>query len=275
MKMKLGLRITAHLVLGLGALTMIFPFVWTLSTSLKSLQDVFVFPPTLIGDALHWENYFRISDRFPFGTLFLNSLKITVIVVIFQLFTSSMAGYVFARLRFRFRDTLFALYLATMMVPGQVTIIPNFIAMKLFNLVDTHWSLILPGLVSAFGTFLLRQFFMTIPAALEDAAKIDGCTPFGTYWRIFVPLSKPAMATLGVFVFMGTWNEFLGPLVFINTLSKMTLPLGLASMEGMYSTDWPVLMAGTILSVLPLIIIFLLAQDFFIKGVTLSGLKGE
>jgi multiple sugar transport system permease protein len=272
---SLALKIAAHLVLFAGAVTMILPFVWMISTSLKQLSEVFVFPPTLFGEKIQWVNYMRISDRFPFGTYFMNSVKITVTVVIAQLLTSSMAGFVFARLRFRFREPLFGLYLATMMVPAQVTMIPNFIIMRYYNLIDTHWSLILPALVSAFGTFLLRQFFLTIPVSLEDAAKMDGCTPFGVYWRVFIPLSKPAMATLGVFVFMGTWNDFLAPLVYINTQSNMTLPLGLSAMQGMYSTDWPVLMAGTVITVLPLIVIFLLAQDFFIKGVTLSGLKGE
>jgi multiple sugar transport system permease protein len=275
MKTKLPLRISAHLVLLTGAITMILPFLWTLSTSLKQIGEVFVFPPAFFGEEIRWDNYWRISDRFPFDTYLLNSIKITIIVTLAQLITSSMAGFVFARLRFRYRDVLFGLYLATMMVPAQVTLIPNFIIMRHYNLIDTHWSLVLPALVSAFGTFLLRQFFLTIPASLEDAAKMDGCTPFGVYWRIFVPLSKPAMATLGVFVFMGTWNDFLAPLVYINTQSKMTLPLGLASMQGMYSTDWPVLMAGTVITILPLIVVFLLAQDFFIKGVTLSGLKGE
>lgn len=273
MKNSLTNRVIAHFFLFLGALTMIFPFVWMLSTSLKGMGEVFVFPPTLFGEKLNWDNYLNISDRFPFGQFFFNSMKVTIIVVIAQLFTSSLAGYVFARLEFKYRDLLFGLYLATMMVPAQVTMIPNFILMRFYELVDTHAALILPGLVSAFGTFLMRQFFLTIPKALEDAAKIDGCTPFGIYWRIFLPLSKPALATLGVFIFMGVWNDFLSPLVFINSLEKMTLPLGLAAMQGMYSTDWPVLMAGTVLSLLPVIIIFLLAQDFFIRGATLSGLK--
>lgn len=275
MKNHPAMKIAAHIVLLAGAITMIMPFLWTVSASFKQLSEVFVFPPRFFGSKIEWGNYLRISDRFPFGTYFLNSLKIAVIVVAAQLVTSSMAGFVFARLRFRCREMMFGLYIATMMVPAQVTMIPNFIVMRYYNLVDTHWSLILPALVSAFGTFLLRQFFMTIPQSLEDAAKMDGCTPFGIYWRIFVPLSKPAMATLGVFVFMGSWNDFLAPLVYINTQQKMTLPLGLASMQGMYSTDWPVLMAGTVISIIPLIAIFLLAQDFFIKGVTLSGLKGE
>jgi len=275
MKANLSLRLLAHAVLLAGAVTMILPFLWTVSTSLKHISEVFVFPPAFFGEQIRWDNYLRISERFPFGTYLVNSVKVTVIVTLAQLVTSSMAGFVFARLRFRGRDMLFGLYLATMMIPAQVTMIPNFIMMRQYNLVDTHWSLILPALVSAFGTFLLRQFFLTIPAALEDAARIDGCSPFGVYWRVFVPLSKPAMATLGVFVFMGTWNDFLAPLVYINTQANMTLPLGLASMQGMYSTDWPVLMAGTVITIAPLIVVFLLAQDFFIKGVTLSGLKGE
>lgn len=275
MKQKRIVVFASHLFLGIGAVTMILPFLWMISTSLKALNEVFVFPPTILGEKIMWENYLRISDRFPFGKFFLNSLKVTTIVVCAQLVTSSMAGFVFARLKFPFRDTLFALYLATIMIPFQVLMIPTFIVMRHYGLIDTHAAIILPLVVSAFGTFLMRQFFLTIPTALEDAAKIDGCTPFGIYWRIFIPLSKPAMATLGIFVFMGAWNDFFGPLVYLNTLSKMTLPLGLASMQGMYSTDWPVLMAGTVISVLPVIIVFLMAQDLFIRGVTLSGLKGE
>jgi multiple sugar transport system permease protein len=274
-KKNLPLNLIAHIILMLGAVTMIIPFLWTVSTSLKQLKEVFVFPPKLFGEHIMWENYLRISDRFPFDTYFLNSLKVTVIVVIVQLLTSSMAGFVFARLRFKYREVLFGCYLATMMIPVQVTMIPNFIVMRHYDLIDTHASLILPALVSAFGTFLMRQFFQSIPGSLEEAAKMDGCSPFGVYWRVFVPLSKPAIATLAVFVFMGMWNDFMAPLIYINSQDKMTLPLGLASMQGMYGTDWPVLMASTVLSIAPLVIIFLLAQDFFIRGVTLSGLKGE
>lgn len=266
-------KVLSHIILGLGAITMIFPFVWMISTSLKDISEVFTFPPTLFGETFQFQNYLAISDRFPFAQFFLNSLKVTTIVVIAQLITGSMAGFAFARLEFKGRDLLFLLYLATLMVPPQVTMIPNFITMSYYGLVDTHASLYLPQMANAFSTFLLRQFFLTIPKSLEDAAKIDGCTPFGIYWRIFLPLCKPALATLGVFVFMFVWNDFMGPLVFINTIDKMTLPLGLASMQGMYSTNWPVLMAGTVVSIMPLIILFLLAQDFFIKGITLSGLK--
>lgn len=268
------LKLSAYIVLILGATTMILPFLWMISTSLKSLREVFIFPPTFFGERIVWRNYLKIADRFPFGRFFLNSIKVSLIVVATQVFTSAMAGFAFARLKFFLRDTLFALYLATLIVPFHVTLVPTFIIMRYFGWVDTHYSLIIPNLVSAFGTFLMRQFFLTIPNELEDAARIDGCTPFGTFWRIFLPLSKPVVATLGVFVFMGTWNDFIRPLVFINSIPKMTVPLGLSAMQGMYSTDWPVLMAGAFISLLPVLTAFLFAQEYFVRGVTLSGLKG-
>lgn len=267
-------QVIAYVVLLTGALTMIVPFLWMLSTSLKSLGEVFIFPPKLLGERIVWENYLRISDRYPFGRFFLNSLKISVIVTAFQVLTSSMAGFAFARLKFRGREALFAMYLATLMVPFHVTLVPTFVMMRTFGWVDTHYSLILPSLVSAFGTFLMRQFFVTIPVELEESARIDGCTPFGIFARIFMPLSKPALATLSVFTFMGTWNDYIKPLIFINSIGKMTVPLGLASMQGLYSTDWPVLMAGTVIALLPVLVVFLLAQEYFVQGITLSGIKG-
>lgn len=275
MKPQMWTRPAAHLVLLAGSALMLFPFLWAVSTSFKDLSEVFTYPPKWVGDQIKFSNYLHMTQRFPFFRFFFNTLKITAIVVVLQLISSSMAGFVFARLRFRFRESLFGVYLATLMVPAQVTMIPTFLLMKYYGLLDTHWSLILPGIVSAFGTFLLRQFFSTIPVALEEAAKIDGCTPFGIYWRIFVPLSKPALATLGIFIMLGTWNDFVNPLVFLSSMSKMTLTLGLANMQGLYSTDWPALMAATVITVLPILIVFLAAQDVFVKGVTLSGLKGE
>ncbi len=267
-------QVIAYVVLLTGALTMIVPFLWMLSTSFKSLGEVFIFPPKLLGERIVWENYLRISDRYPFGRFFLNSLKISVIVTAFQVLTSSMAGFAFARLKFRGREAFFAMYLATLMVPFHVTLVPTFVMMRTFGWVDTHYSLILPSLVSAFGTFLMRQFFVIIPVELEESARIDGCTPFGIFARIFMPLSKPALATLSVFTFMGTWNDYIKPLIFINSIGKMTVPLGLASMQGLYSTDWPVLMAGTVIALLPVLVVFLLAQEYFVKGITLSGIKG-
>jgi multiple sugar transport system permease protein len=273
MKKKYPSKIILYIVLGIGALIMIAPFLWMLSTSLKSVDEVFTYPPSIIGDTIRWDNYINISDRYPFGRFFINSMIVTSVVVVGQLFTSSLGGYVFARLRFKFRDVIFLVYLATMMIPIHVTLIPIFIIMRFLGLIDRLPSLILTDLATAFGTFLMRQFYLNIPASLEDAAKIDGCNPFSTYWRIFLPLSKPALATLGVFIFMGMWNDFIRPLIFISSVENMTLPLGLANMQGMYATNWPVLMAGTFISMLPVLIFFLFAQDFFVKSVTLTGLK--
>ncbi len=270
---KLIGKIVSYIVLSIGAVIMVLPFIWMLSTAFKPQAEVFRLPPSLIGSRIEFGNFSRVSDRFPFWLFFLNSLKISAVVVIVQLITSSMAGFAFSRLKFRGRETIFFFYLATMMIPTQVTIIPNFLLMGQLGMVNTHQALILPALVSAFGTFLMRQFFITVPSALEEAAKIDGCTPFGVYWRVFLPLSTPMTATLAIFVLMGIWNDYYNPLIYITTVEKMTLPLGLALMQGMYSTDWTVLMAGTTLSLIPIITAFLFAQDLFVKGVMLSGVK--
>ena len=270
---QLIVKIVAHLVLLLSAITMLVPFIWMLSSSVKSLGEVFVFPPTLFGEKIVWENYTKISSRFDYLAYFLNSVKVSAWVVIFQVFTSATAGYVFAKLNFRGRDKVFTLYLATMMIPFHVTVITNFLQMSMYGLVNTLWSLMLPASVSAFGTFLMRQFFVTVPNELIEAAKIDGCNPFKTFLQICFPMAKPTIATLSIFCFMNVWNDYFTPLIYINDSRKYTLPLGLASMKGMYSTDWPVLMASSVISVLPVLIAFLFAQDAFVKGVMMTGMK--
>ena len=270
---QLIVKIVAHLVLLLGAITMLVPFIWMLSSSVKSLGEVFVFPPTLFGEKIVWENYTKISSRFNYFAYFLNSVKVSAWVVIFQVFTSATAGYVFAKLNFKGRDRIFTLYLATMMIPFHVTVITNFLQMSMYGLVNTLWSLMLPASVSAFGTFLMRQFFVTVPNELIEAAKIDGCNPFKTFLQICFPMAKPTIATLSIFCFMNVWNDYFTPLIYINDSRKYTLPLGLASMKGMYSTDWPVLMASSVISVLPVLIAFLFAQDAFVKGVMMTGMK--
>lgn len=264
---------TINLILMIGAATMLMPFIWMVSTSFKSLQEVFVFPPTLLGERIVWENYTMISNRFDFFLFFRNSLQVSAWIVFFQLITSAMAGYAFAKLNFPGRDKLFLLYLASMMIPMHVTIIPNFLQMRIYGLVNTLWALMIPPMVSAFGTFLLRQFFMTLPKDLIDAAKIDGCTPIGCFIRIALPMAKPTLATLGIFALVFHWNDFFTPLIYIARPRYYTLPLGLATMQGMFSTDWPVLMAATTLSILPILIAFLFAQDAFQKGIMMSGLK--
>ena len=270
---QLIVKIVAHLVLLLGAITMLVPFIWMLSSSVKSLGEVFVFPPTLFGEKIVWENYTKISSRFDYLAYFLNSVKVSAWVVIFQVFTSATAGYVFAKLNFKGRDRIFTLYLATMMIPFHVTVITNFLQMSMYGLVNTLWSLMLPASVSAFGTFLMRQFFVTVPNELIEAAKIDGCNPFKTFLQICFPMAKPTIATLSIFCFMNVWNDYFTPLIYINDSRKYTLPLGLASMKGMYSTDWPVLMASSVISVLPVLIAFLFAQDAFVKCVMMTGMK--
>lgn len=266
-------RIITHVLLMLGAATMLVPFIWMLSSSFKSLTEVFSFPPTLFGEEFRWENYLEISGRFNYFHYFLNSIKVSLWVVIFQVFTSATAGYVFAKMNFPGRDKIFMLYLATMMVPFHVTVITNFLQMSNYGLVNTLWSLMLPATVSTFGTFLMRQFFITVPNELIEAAKIDGCNPFTTFFRIAFPLAKSTIATLAIFSFMGVWNDYFTPLVYLNDQRKYTLPLGLASMQGMYSTNWPVLMAASVIAVLPVLIAFIFAQDAFVEGVMMSGLK--
>ena len=266
-------RAFLYLLLCVGAFTMIIPFVWMVTTSFKPSNEIFTLPPTLFGSRLAFENYALLFDRFPFVLYLFNSFKVTLSVVLCQLFTSCMAGYVFARIKFRGVDKLFLLYLATMMVPFQVTVIPNFVMMKTYGLVDTHWALILPAVVSAYGTFLLRQFFITVPQALEDSAKIDGCNHFQIFMRIMLPMARPTVTTLLIFIFMGVWNDFFNPFIYINTDRLKTLPLGIATMQGMYMTEWAVLMAGAFLSVIPVLIAFLIGQDQFVKGVMLSGMK--
>ena len=270
---QLIVKIVAHLILLLGAITMLVPFIWMLSSSVKSLGEVFVFPPKLFGEKIVWENYTKISSRFNYFAYFLNSVKVSAWVVVFQVFTSATAGYVFAKLNFKGRDRIFTLYLATMMIPFHVTVITNFLQMSMYGLVNTLWSLMLPASVSAFGTFLMRQFFVTVPNELIEAAKIDGCNPFKTFLQICFPMAKPTIATLSIFCFMNVWNDYFTPLIYINDSRKYTLPLGLASMKGMYSTDWPVLMAASVISVLPVLIAFLFAQDAFVKGVMMTGMK--
>jgi multiple sugar transport system permease protein len=207
-------------------------------------------------------------------TFILNSTKIAVLSVIGQLLSCSMAAFCFARFEFPGRNALFMILLATLMVPGQVTLIPVFLVMRALGWVDTHYALIVPAwLGGAFGTFLLRQFFLTVPRELEDAARIDGASSFAIYSRIFLPLAKPALATLAVLGFMGSWNDLLGPVIYLQTRSKMTLPVGLALFKGQYVTEYALLNTGATISLIPILILFILAQNYFVQGLTMTGLK--
>lgn len=262
-------------ILTAGAFLMVLPFLWMISTSLKGGGSVFDYPPRLIPSPIHFENYAKSWELLPIGLAYVNSLKISLLVTVGSLLTCSMAGYAFAKMRFVGRNALFVALLATMMIPGQVTLIPMFMWFSEFGWVDTHWPLIVPPVLSnAFGVFLLRQFMATIPNELEEAGRMDGLNPFRIYWSIVLPNCKPALAALGIFTFMGNWNNFLTPLIYLNTETKFTLPLIIASFKGLYTTDWPLLMAASCISLVPMLVVYLFAQRYFIEGITLSGLKG-
>ena len=223
-----------------------------------------------------WENYLRVWQIVPFGRFFGNSVFVAVCVTAGQVLTSSMAAYAFARLRFPGRDQLFFGYVATLMIPGSVTIIPVFILMRGLGWLDTYTALIVPPMVTAYGTFLLRQFFMTLPRELEDAAKIDGAGWWTIYWRVILPLSKPALMTLGLFAFIGNWGSFMWPLLVIDSIEKKTIPIGLAYFQEIYQfaqPNWPLLMAGSVLAMLPIIVLFFMTQRYFLEGIKLGRLK--
>jgi multiple sugar transport system permease protein len=271
-----GLDLLAIALLGLGAAVMVLPFLWMFSTSLRPVGESYQLPPAWLPTEWRWENYAAVfQSSVPFLSFAWNSVKVTVLVTLGQLITCSMAGFAFARLRFPGRNLLFVLLLASLMVPGQVTIIPVFIIMRRLGMVDTHWALILPGLTSAFGVFLLRQFFLTMPQDLLDAAKIDGAGAWKTFTRVALPLAGPPLAALTILTFNGTWNNYFAPFIFINTWEKMTLPLGITALRGyMASGNASVVMACVTMTLLPVLAVFLLAQRWFIEGVTQTGLKG-
>lgn len=268
------LKAIGFFILILIGITMLVPFLWMLSTSLKDAGSVFDFPPKWIPKPLLWENYSRAWTSISFSRYYINSIVVGVCVTFGQVFTSALAAYAFARLKFWNRDKIFLGYLATMMIPGSVTMIPVFILMKMLGMIDTYAALILPGMFSAYGTFMLRQFFMSLPRELEEAAKIDGCSLIGIFWKITLPLSKPALATLTTFTFMGSWNNFMWPLIVTNSDELKTLPVGLASFQGNNSTDWSLLMAGSVIALIPVIVVFLFNQRFFIEGAQLGAIKG-
>ena len=264
-----------YLIVAVGGALMIVPFLWMLSTSLKTTVQSMAFPPEWWPRPFVWENYTRIYEYMPFFTFLFNSVKIVFFVLIGQLFTCSLAGYAFAKLRFPGRKTLFLVLLSTMMIPSQVTLIPVFVIMKFLGWINTHYALIVPAFFgSVFGTFLLRQFFLGLPNDLEDAARIDGCSPFAIYWRIMLPLAKPSLATLAIFTFMGTWNDFMRPLIYLSDMDKMTLPVGLALLSNHQDIRIPLIMAGAMLSLLPILILYIFGQKYFVRGIALTGIKG-
>lgn len=256
------------------AISMLMPFWWMVSTSLMTDLEVFQYPPNLLPKNPRWENYSEAMIYQPFGRFFLNTSIITMFSVLGQLLFCSMAAYAFARLKFRWRDKIFALYLSTMMIPAIVTLIPAFLIINAFGWMNTYYALITPYLSSVWGIFLLRQFFLTLPKDLEDAARIDGANEFTIYWRVILPLSKPALATLAIFAFMASWKDFLWPLIVTNQTEMRTVEVGIAAFSSMYKIDWTHQMAAAVVVMLPIVLVFFLTQRYFIKGIALTGLKG-
>lgn len=263
-----------YLVLIIGAVTMVIPFLWSIVTSFKTPAEVFSTPPFAISWPLNFSAYVEMVQRLPFLTYAANTLKVAGAITIGQLITCSLAGYAFARIKFPGREFLFMIFLVTMMVPSAVTMIPNYITMSKLKLVDSLQGLILPFIGSAYGTFLMRQFFLSFPSELEDAAKLDGCNHLSFFWHILLPNSRPILSTLGLMTFQWAWNEFQWALIMIRTDPNRTLQIGLSTLQNEHYINWTLLMAASVLTNLPIIILFIIAQKQFIESIKLTGLKG-
>ena len=267
-------KVIIYALLILLAFTMLVPFVWMLSASLKLNKDVFAFPMKWIPETFHWENYKTIWTKIPMATFVLNTFKLTIIVTFLQVLTSSFAAYAFSKLRFKGRNILFLGYIGTIAVPWQAYMVPQFMMMREFHLNNTHLAIICLQAFSAFGVFLMNQFYEGIPDELCEAARIDGLSEYGIYRRIMLPLSLPAISTLVIFTFVTTWNDFLGPLIYLNSTDLKTIQLGLRKFITQYSSDYNLIMAASVVSLIPVLIVFLALQKYFVQGVASSGLKG-
>ena len=271
-----GLATTfAYVVVSIGALSMVVPFVWMLRTSLMSEGQSRLYPPSWIPNPVVWQNYAEVTQRIPMLTFAVNSVKIATLTSIGVLLSCSLAGYAFARLRFPGREAIFLILLGTMMIPGSVTLIPLYIFYSRIGWLDTHLPFIVPAFLgSTFGIFLLRQFFLTLPQELFDAATVDGANPIRQYVQLALPLAKPALATLGLFTYVGSWGNLMGPLIYLTSREKMTLPVGVAFFRGQYYAEMTKLMAASAIMVVPMVILFLLTQRYFVQGIALTGVKG-
>ena len=269
-------HLLAHLALILGSVLMLLPFIWMVSTSLKPGAEVFrEYPPRLIPTTVQWGNYKEALTSMPFDRFYLNSFVVAISVTTLQLLTSSLAAFAFARLRFRGRDVLFFMYLSALMIPFPVLLVPNFIIVRNLGWFDTYAALILPVSFSAFSTFLLRQYYRGIPMELDEAARIDGASSFRVWWQIIFPNSRPALAALAIFVFLGNWNEFLWPLIVTNSEAMRTVPVGLNAFKGQFTVRWEMLMAAAVVGMMPVLAVYILAQNWIIKGMSITGgLKG-
>lgn len=268
------LRVLLYAALILGAVIMLLPFMWMLSASFKLQKDVFNFPIEWIPKEFHFENYSTIWTQIPLLRYFFNTSKLTVIATVIQLITSSFAAYAFAKLRFKGRDTIFLMYVMTIAIPWQVYMVPQYIMMGKLGLTNSHLGLILMHSFTAFGVFMMRQFYIGIPNELIEAARIDGLSEYGIWARVMLPLSKPAIATLCITSFVAEWNDFMGPLIYLSDNNLKTLQLGLRLFIGQFSADYQLIMAASIVSLIPVFIVFIFCQKYFVEGIATSGLKG-
>ncbi|MEA4883303.1 MAG: carbohydrate ABC transporter permease [Clostridia bacterium] len=265
----------AYVILIAGSIVMLIPFAWTISSSLKHPSKLLTFPPEWIPNPVWWQNYRDALHAVPLMRFWLNSFCFSTVIMIIQVATAALAAYAFARMEFPGRDALFLVYLGTMMLPSQVTMIPRFLIVRTLGLIDTYWGVGLPMLIYVLGTFIMRQYFLTVPYELEEAARIDGCTRLQSFWNIMVPLAKPSLSTVAVFSFKNTWNEFLWPLIVLNTYEKYPVQVGLAFFRSQTKTEWELLLAGTIISVIPLVVLFAFSQRFLTRGIAMTGMGGR
>ena len=272
--LKLIGKILLYVVLIAVALFTLIPFVWMISSSLKLDREVFIYPIRWIPETFHWENYQLIWQKVPLVTYFKNTAFIAIVVTFLQTLTSSFAAYAFAKLNFKGRDVLFMAYIATIAVPWQAYMLPQFIMMRSMGLYDTLWAMVVLQAFSAFGVFLMRQFYQSVPTDLCEAARIDGLSEYGIWARIMLPLSKAAIATLVIFTFVGTWNDYMGPMIYLTRDVNKTVQVGLRRFIQENSSDYHLIMAASLCSLLPVSVVFLSLQKYFIEGIATSGLKG-
>lgn len=267
-------RVLAYLLLIGAAAAILLPFAWMVSASLKHDNEVFTIPVRWIPKSFQWHNFSDIWSQIPFGTYLKNTVFLSTVITLLQVLTGSFAAYGFAKVRFRGRDTLFVAYLATIALPWQAYMIPQYIMMQKLGLTDTYWSLILLQAFGAFGVFLMRQYYLTIPDELCEAARVDGLSEYGIWARIILPLSKPALASLALLTFVNTWNDYMGPFIYLTSNDHWTIQIGLQSFIGQFDSEYALMMTGSVLSVLPILVVFLIGQRYFIRGIATSGMKG-
>lgn len=263
-----------HFFLALVSISMVLPFIWMVLSSFKTDGEMLAVPLKWLPKEWLWQNYVTTFEMAPWGKYFFNTLKITLLSIVLQVFVASTAAYALSRLEFKGKNLVFVIYLSTMMIPYQVTMIPTFSIIRDLGWIDSHLSLIIPGAFSVFAVFMLRQFFLSIPTELEDAAMIDGCGYPRIYYEVIMKNSKPAIMTLVLFCFMGTWNDFLRPMLYLNKTELWTMSLGLSKFKGNYVSMWSNMMCGAVVTTIPVIVVFLFAQKYFIEGIVMSGIKG-